>query len=82
MANLTSAEYVSGTDTFPRLKRGSYDDVEGGVIVDAAGDGYTIGEDRKTIGLTSAIFLLVNRMISTGIFTTSSAIFVPHLVQV
>jgi hypothetical protein len=28
-----------------------------GVIIDAAGDHYEVSDDRKTIGLTSAVFL-------------------------
>lgn len=28
-----------------------------GVIIDAAGDQYEVSDDRKTIGLTSAVFL-------------------------
>ncbi|RMZ91792.1 hypothetical protein DV736_g986, partial [Chaetothyriales sp. CBS 134916] len=38
-------------------------------------DVYQTSSDRKTIGLTSAIFLILNRMIGTGIFATPSAIF-------
>jgi hypothetical protein len=30
-----------------------------GLIIDAAGDHYEVSEDRKTIGLTSAVFLYV-----------------------
>lgn len=47
----------------------------GSVIIDTAGDVYETSEERKTIGLTSAIFLILNRMIGTGIFATPSAIF-------
>ncbi|KPI41536.1 High-affinity methionine permease [Cyphellophora attinorum] len=45
------------------------------VILDEAGDVYETSEERKTIGLTSATFLIFNRMIGTGIFATPSAIF-------
>ena len=31
-----------------------------GVILDAAGDHYEVSEERKTIGLTSAVFLYVH----------------------
>ena len=45
------------------------------MIIDEAGDVYETSEERKTIGLTSAVFLILNRMIGTGIFATPSAIF-------
>jgi hypothetical protein len=38
------------------------------VIIDEAGDVYETSEERKTIGLTSAVFLILNRMIGTGEF--------------
>ncbi|KAF2105051.1 high affinity methionine permease [Rhizodiscina lignyota] len=47
----------------------------GGVIVDNTGDVYETSESRRQIGLSSAIFLIFNRMIGTGIFATPSAIF-------
>jgi hypothetical protein len=45
------------------------------LIIDTAGDVYATSDDRKTVGLTSAVFLILNRMIGTGIFATPSAIF-------
>ncbi|KAH8708345.1 amino acid/polyamine transporter I [Phaeosphaeriaceae sp. PMI808] len=36
---------------------------------------YQIGQAKRQIGITSAIFLIFNRMIGTGIFATPSAIF-------
>jgi len=36
---------------------------------------YITSDSRRTIGLTSAIFLIFNRMIGTGIFATPSTIF-------
>ncbi|KAF2502916.1 amino acid transporter [Lophium mytilinum] len=42
---------------------------------DAPSDVYTTSESRKQIGLTSAIFLIFNRMVGTGIFATPSSIF-------
>ncbi|KAF2228658.1 amino acid transporter [Viridothelium virens] len=45
-----------------------------GAIVDNS-DVYHTSESRRQIGLTSAIFLIFNRMIGTGIFATPSAIF-------
>jgi hypothetical protein len=42
-------------DASPRgEKKGSKSD---GIIIDAAGDHYEVSEERKTIGLTSAVFL-------------------------
>ncbi|KAI9658660.1 MAG: hypothetical protein M1821_002220 [Bathelium mastoideum] len=45
------------------------------VIVDSSDDVYQTSESRRQIGLVSAIFLIFNRMIGTGIFATPSAIF-------
>ncbi|EEH41495.2 high-affinity methionine permease [Paracoccidioides lutzii Pb01] len=39
------------------------------------GDTYQIDSARRQIGLTSAVFLIFNRMIGTGIFATPSSIF-------
>lgn len=36
---------------------GSAEKAGNGVIIDAAGDQYEVSDDRKTIGLTSAVFL-------------------------
>ncbi|KAF2421120.1 amino acid transporter [Tothia fuscella] len=46
-----------------------------GGIIDDAGDVYETSDARRQLGLTSAIFLIFNRMIGTGIFATPSAIF-------
>lgn len=39
------------------------------------GSVYRTSDSRREIGLTSAVFLIFNRMIGTGIFATPSAIF-------
>lgn len=39
-----------------------------------AAEKFAFGEDRK-IGITGAVFLILNKMIGTGIFSTPSAIF-------
>ena len=41
----------------PSNRGGSAEKAGDGVIIDAAGDQYEVSEDRKTIGLTSAVFL-------------------------
>lgn len=53
-------------------RKGQDDDI---ILVESTRDGYQTSDNRKTIGLTSAIFLILNRMIGTGIFATPSAIF-------
>ena len=53
-------------------------DLPSGIISDEAqGDGslYQIRQQKRQIGITSAVFLIFNRMIGTGIFATPSAIF-------
>ncbi|OAT07518.1 high affinity methionine permease [Blastomyces gilchristii SLH14081] len=39
------------------------------------GDSYQTSSSRRQIGLTSAVFLIFNRMVGTGIFATPSSIF-------
>ncbi|KAH8820255.1 amino acid/polyamine transporter I [Xylogone sp. PMI_703] len=46
-----------------------------GVLLDSDIETYHTSESRKQIGLVSAIFLIFNRMIGTGIFATPSSIF-------
>ncbi|KAI0671380.1 amino acid/polyamine transporter I [Trametes maxima] len=46
-----------------------------GAFIDVQGDVYETSDSRRTIGLTSAIFLIFNRMIGTGIFATPSSIY-------
>lgn len=41
----------------------------------AQDESYRTSDSRRQIGLTSAIFLIFNRMIGTGIFATPSGIF-------
>lgn len=53
-------------------------DISVGVLTAATannGDLYRTSSDRRQIGLTSAVFLIFNRMIGTGIFATPSGIF-------
>ena len=53
-------------------------DLPPGIISDEAhGDGslYQVRQQKRQIGITSAVFLIFNRMIGTGIFATPSAIF-------
>lgn len=46
------------------------------VVSDSTEEGvYRTSDSRREIGLTSAVFLIFNRMIGTGIFSTPSAIF-------
>lgn len=59
--------------TFPSPERRGVTSDE--TIVDETGTVYHTPSSRKTIGLTSAVFLILNRMIGTGIFATPSAIF-------
>ncbi|RMZ75149.1 hypothetical protein DV737_g5416, partial [Chaetothyriales sp. CBS 132003] len=59
-------------DTKSAIKNGQHDAETG---EESDGDVYQTSNDRKTIGLTSAVFLILNRMIGTGIFATPSAIF-------
>lgn len=44
----------------PSNRAGAAEKAGDGVIIDAAGDQYEVSDDRKTIGLTSAVFLCVN----------------------
>ncbi|OJD36855.1 high affinity methionine permease [Diplodia corticola] len=50
--------------TYPESDKGS----------EHGGEIYQTSDSRRTIGLTSAIFLIFNRMIGTGIFSTPSSI--------
>lgn len=45
------------SETKPYPNRGTAEKAGDGVIIDAAGDQYETSDDRKTIGLTSAVFL-------------------------
>ncbi|PGH12205.1 hypothetical protein AJ80_06825 [Polytolypa hystricis UAMH7299] len=45
------------------------------LVVDVQDGDYRTSESRRQIGVTSAIFLIFNRMIGTGIFATPSSIF-------
>lgn len=49
-------------------------DNDGSVGEVQAAEKFAFGEDRK-IGITGAVFLILNKMIGTGIFSTPSAIF-------
>lgn len=53
--------------TAPAYAESAKDSEHGGEI-------YQTSDSRRTIGLTSAIFLIFNRMIGTGIFSTPSSI--------
>ncbi|KKZ61967.1 hypothetical protein EMCG_03524 [[Emmonsia] crescens] len=54
------------------LKEGYQTGDEG---LEELGDSYQTSSSRRQIGLTSAVFLIFNRMIGTGIFATPSSIF-------
>jgi hypothetical protein len=45
------------SETKQLKNRGAAEKAGDGVIIDAAGDQYEVSDDRKTIGLTSAVFL-------------------------
>lgn len=49
-------------------------DNDGSVGEVQAAEKFAFAEDRK-IGITGAVFLILNKMIGTGIFSTPSAIF-------
>lgn len=76
---MSDSEYRSSREKQQQQQSHSYAAGErarrNSIIIDEAGDVYETGDDRKTIGLTSATFLILNRMIGTGIFATPSAIF-------
>ncbi|KAL5313520.1 hypothetical protein ACEPPN_017940 [Leptodophora sp. 'Broadleaf-Isolate-01'] len=50
------------------------DSKDGGRIHDANGEAYITTPERRQLGLISAIFLIFNRMVGTGIFATPSGI--------
>ncbi|RMZ81372.1 hypothetical protein DV738_g2265, partial [Chaetothyriales sp. CBS 135597] len=66
-------EKQQSTDSKVAIRDSEQQDGEPGD--EATGDIYQTSSDRKTIGFTSAVFLILNRMIGTGIFATPSAIF-------
>ncbi|RMD41295.1 hypothetical protein DV735_g3842, partial [Chaetothyriales sp. CBS 134920] len=68
-------EKTETTDSKVAIRDSEQHDAEPVDIDDATGDVYQTSSDRKTIGFTSAVFLILNRMIGTGIFATPSAIF-------
>ncbi|KAF1997698.1 amino acid transporter [Amniculicola lignicola CBS 123094] len=57
--------------------QGSNDDAKGGLpdVDSENGSHYEARQGKRQIGITSAAFLVFNRMIGTGIFATPSAIF-------
>ncbi|EZF33489.1 hypothetical protein H109_05247 [Trichophyton interdigitale MR816] len=61
-----------GTMADPTAKLRSY---EAEAATDHHEEEYHTSESRRQIGLVSAVFLIFNRMIGTGIFATPSAIF-------